>query len=77
MSVISRLRQCGHLVETDVLLQQKPIPECKVYANGTIYRILLERSIPSAPPRLSGGYPLCYQINDEGKWCYYTGGFCH
>lgn len=35
-----------------------------------------ERSTPSAPPRLSGGaYPLFYLINDEGKWCYYAGGF--
>ena len=22
-----------------------------------------------------GAYPLSYLVNDEGKWCYYTGGF--
>ena len=55
---------------------QKPIPECKVYANGTIYRILLGTfNTKRAAATFRGAYPLCYQINDDGKWCYYTGGF--
>lgn len=55
---------------------QNPIPECKVYANGTIYRILLGTfNTKRAAATFRGAYPLCYQINDDGKWCYYTGGF--
>ncbi len=55
---------------------QHPIPECKVYANGTIYRILLGTfNTKRAAATFRGAYPLFYLINDEGKWCYYTGGF--
>lgn len=55
---------------------QNPIPECKVYANGTIYRILLGTfNTKRAAATFRGAYPLFYLINDEGKWCYYAGGF--
>ena len=55
---------------------QHPIPECKVYANGTIYRILLGTySTKRAAATFRGAYPLFYLVNDAGKWCYYTGGF--
>ena len=55
---------------------QNPIPECKVYANGTIYRILLGTfNTKRAVSTFRGAYPLFYLINDENKWCYYTGGF--
>lgn len=55
---------------------QHPIPECRVYANGTIYRILLGTfNTKRAVSTFRGAYPLFYLINDDGKWCYYTGGF--
>lgn len=59
-----------------VYTYQNPIPECKVYANGTIYRILLGTfNTKRAAATFRGAYPLFYLINDAGKWCYYTGGF--
>ncbi len=55
---------------------QNPIPECKVYARGTIYRILLGRfNTKRAVATFRGAHPLCYLIDSENKWCYYTGGF--
>ena len=55
---------------------QHPIPECKVYANGTIYRILLGTfNTKRAAATFRGAYPLFYLIDADGKWCYYTGGF--
>lgn len=55
---------------------QNPIPECKVYANGTIYRILLGTfNTKRAAATFRGAYPLFYLIDEEGKWNYYTGGF--
>lgn len=55
---------------------QNPIPECRVYANGTIYRILLGTfNTKRAVSTFRGAYPLYYLINDDNKWCYYTGGF--
>lgn len=52
---------------------QHPIPECKVYANGTIYRILLGTyNTKRAAATFRGAYPLFYLVNDAGKWCYYT-----
>lgn len=55
---------------------QHPIPECKVYANGTIYRILLGTyNTKRAAATFRGAYPLFYLVNDAGKWCYYAGGF--
>ena len=55
---------------------QHPIPECKVYANGTIYRILLGTfNTKRAASTFRGAYPLFYLIDGDGKWRYYTGGF--
>lgn len=55
---------------------QHPIPECRVYANGTIYRILLGTfNTKRAVATFRGAYPLFYLVNEAGKWCYYTGGF--
>lgn len=55
---------------------KNPIPECRVYARGTIYRILLGTfNTKRAADLFRGAYPLFYLINDEGKWCYYAGGF--
>lgn len=53
-----------------------PIPECKVYASGTIYRILLGTfNTKRAAATFRGTYPLCYLIDEQGKWNYFTGGF--
>jgi len=55
---------------------RNPIPECRVYARGTIYRILLGTfSTKRAVSTFRGAYPLFYLVNEEGKWCYYAGGF--
>lgn len=55
---------------------KNPIPECRVYARGTIYRILLGTfNTKRAASLFRGTSPLCYQIDDRGKWCYYAGGF--
>jgi len=55
---------------------QRPIPECKVYARGTIYRVLLgsfktKRSIAT----FRGASPLSFMADDAGKWRYFAGGF--
>ncbi len=55
---------------------KNPIPECKVYKHGTIYRILLGTyATKRAASTFKGAYPLSYLINEDGKWCYYVGGF--
>lgn len=55
---------------------QHPIPECRVYAHGTVYRILLGTfNTKRAASTFRGAYPLCYRIDDNGKWCYYAGGY--
>lgn len=55
---------------------QNPIPECRVYPKGTIYRVLLGRfATKRAASLFRGAYPLCYQIDEQSKWCYYAGGF--
>lgn len=55
---------------------QNPIPECRVYANGTIYRILLGTfNTKRAASTFKGAYPICYRIGDDGKWSYFAGGF--
>lgn len=59
-----------------VYTYQNPIPECRVYASGTIYRILLGTfNTKRAAATFRGAYPLFYRIDEEGKWCYYAGGF--
>ena len=55
---------------------KNPIPECPVYTNGTIYRILLGTfNTKRAVSTFRGAEPLFYLVNDEHKWCYYAGGF--
>ncbi len=55
---------------------QNPIPECRVYALGTIYRILLGTfNTKRAASTFRGAYPLCYRIDEQEKWCYFAGGF--
>lgn len=55
---------------------QHPIPECRVHPRGTIYRILLGTfNTKRAAALFKGAYPLCYQIDDAGKWRYFAGGF--
>lgn len=55
---------------------QHPIPECRVYAHGTVYRLLLGTfNTKRAASTFRGAYPLCYRIDENGKWCYYAGGF--
>ena len=55
---------------------QNPIPECRIYAHGTIYRILLGTfNTKRAASTFKGAYPVCYLIGDDGKWSYYAGGF--
>lgn len=55
---------------------QHPIPACKIYERGTIYRIQLGRFSAKRPvSTFKGAYPLCYQIDEEKKWVYYAGGF--
>lgn len=55
---------------------QHPIPECRVYERGTIYRILLGTFQTKRPVSLfRNTVPLSYLIDDKGRWCYYAGGF--
>lgn len=53
-----------------------PIPECRIYARGTIYRILLGTFNARRPvSTFRGVSPLSFLENEAGKWCYYAGGF--
>ncbi len=62
--------------KTPAYTYQNPIPECRIYARGTIYRILLGRfNTKRAAATFRGAHPLSYLIDSENKWCYYTGGF--
>lgn len=55
---------------------QNPIPECRVHAHGTIYRILLGTfNTKRAAAVFKGAHPLCYQIDEQHKWRYFGGGF--
>lgn len=55
---------------------QHPIPECRIYPRGTMYRILLGTfNTKRAAATFKGAYPLSYEIDDEGKWRYFAGGF--
>ncbi len=55
---------------------QNPIPECKVYPRGTVYRILLGTyNTKRAASIFRGAYPLSYLVNENKKWCYYAAGF--
>ena len=53
---------------------QNPIPECRVYERGTVYRILLGRFTAKRPvSTFRGAAPLSYRVDDEKKWNYYAG----
>ena len=53
-----------------------PVPELKVYEQGTIYRILLGSFRSKQPMTLfKGVQPLYITTNEEGNYEYYTGGF--
>lgn len=55
---------------------QHPIPECRVYPRGTMYRILLGTfNTKRAAATFKGAYPLSYEIDEDGKWRYFAGGF--
>ncbi len=55
---------------------RSPIPPCRVYERGTIYRILLgtfsgKRSVST----FRGAYPISYLIDEQRKVNYYAGGY--
>lgn len=53
-----------------------PIPECRIYQRGTIYRVLLGTfSIKRPVSTFRGTSPLCYVQTEEQKWRYFAGGF--
>lgn len=55
---------------------RNPIPACKVYDHGTIYRIRLGRyRVKQSPAIFRGAWPLGYDRDDEGRYCYYAGGY--
>lgn len=55
---------------------QNPIPECRVYTVGTVYRILLGTfKTKRAVSTFRGAYPLCYTISADGGWSYYAGAY--
>lgn len=55
---------------------RNPIPECRIYDRGTIYRVLLgtfrERQSPSI---FRGTSPLSFLRTADGRFAYYAGGF--
>lgn len=62
--------------ETQKYNSRSPIPPCKVYERGTIYRILLgtfsgKRSVST----FRGAYPIFYLIDEQRKVNYYAGGY--
>lgn len=61
---------------TPVYTAKNPIPKCRVYERGTIYRILLGVFSSKRPVSIfRGTSPIFYLIDREGKWNYYAGGF--
>lgn len=55
---------------------QNPIPECRIYEHGTVYRILLGSFQKKQPVSIfRNTAPIYFLVNDEGRWCYYAGGF--
>lgn len=54
---------------------RNPIPECRVYPRGTIYRIRLGSfSVPQTPALFKGVAPLSY-LKENGRYTYFVGGF--
>lgn len=55
---------------------ENPIPACKIYQRGTIYRVLLGTFSTKRPvSTFRGAYPLSYEVTEAKKWRYYAGGF--
>ncbi len=55
---------------------KKPIPKCRVYSRGTIYRVLLGTFAAKRPvSTFRGTYPISYFVDKKGKWNYVAGGY--
>ncbi len=55
---------------------KNPIPEMKIYKNGTIYRILVGGFNNKQPvSTFRGAYPVAYHRDYRNLWCYYIGGY--
>lgn len=55
---------------------QNPIPECRIYAQGTIYRVLLGIFRTKQPVSIfRNTSPVSWLQTDDGRWAYYAGGF--
>lgn len=55
---------------------RNPIPECRIYERGTIYRILLGTfRDKQSPAGFRGVSPLAFLRTGEGRYAYYAGGF--
>ncbi len=55
---------------------RNPIPACKVYDHGTIYRIRVGRyKMRQVPDIFRGVYPLAYYKEEDGRYGYYAGGY--
>lgn len=55
---------------------RNPIPACKVYEHGTIYRIRLGRyRMKQEPSIFRGAWPLGFDRDEENRYCYYAGGY--
>ncbi len=55
---------------------QHPIPECRIYTRGTIYRILLGTFQTKRPvSTFRGAAPISCSIGAAGRWSYFAGGF--
>ncbi len=58
-----------------VYLAQHPIPPCRIYERGTIYRVLLGNFQSKRPvSTFRNTSPLSY-LEEEGRWRYFAGGF--
>lgn len=58
-----------------VYTAQNPIPPCRIYERGTIYRVLLGTFQSKRPvSTFRNTSPLCC-LEEEGRWRYFAGGF--
>ncbi len=65
-----------HVTSPSIYNYKNPIPECKVYARGTIYRIRLGVFSTKRPVSVFRGIsPLGYLRNESHRWEYYAGGY--
>ncbi len=66
----------AHVTSPSIYNYKNPIPECKVYSRGTIYRIRLGVFSTKRPVSVFRGIsPLCYLRNENHRWEYYAGGY--